>query len=271
MPNGDGGSGFGFDPSIFFQGILDTIIAIINAIIAALNFLFSVLVQVFNFLFGAVANTFTFGFEGLGKVWKSLKSIVDDIFKLKLLQLWKDFLTLLHNIKAFLKPLLDLLRKYRHMFDKFVLQGMKRYLNLIQRLRQILVIFKLFHFKWAKKLDAKLVGLETRVTSKVLRLRAEVNKITTIINLILDPELLIRKNVLLVSLARALNDLSLGITGHGTDFWFGINPGGSANTTALLSTTKAVNDFTDATVSKVGDLYGAAALSVQDYQRMVGT
>ncbi len=78
---------------------------------------------------------------------------------------------------------------------------------MIQRIRAILKIFRIFHLKFAQKLDDWLGALEAKIIKNTLALRGKVNEIMSILELVLDPSLLIRDNVCLASAARAIRGL----------------------------------------------------------------
>src|SRR6266581_4477981 len=61
--------------------------------------------------------------------------------------------------------------------------------------------------KFADKLDRLLGRLESKIIRNTLKLRAKLNEIVTIIDLVLDPGLLIKNNVLLASAGRAIRAL----------------------------------------------------------------
>src|SRR5216684_3583853 len=186
MPNGDGGSGFDFGG--LFSGLLAGLIAIIDAIIAFLNALVQVLVQILNFLFGAIVDTFTFSFKSLGEIFKGWRNIMDQIFKV-----W---------IAGALKHLKDL---YDKLAQRAKLEAMRKMLNLIQRVRRILVVFKLLHIGLAKKLDNFLARLEGRISTGVLKHLAKTNEIIRWVNLVADPRGLLHPGGQLASVGGILS------------------------------------------------------------------
>jgi len=60
-------------------------------------------------------------------------------------------------------------------------------LNLLQRLRGALLIFRLLHLKFATILDAKISALEARIIRNDLALYRAVNEVGGILNLFIDP------------------------------------------------------------------------------------
>lgn len=87
------------------------------------------------------------------------------------------------------------------------MQALRRIINLIQRIRQVLVVFKLFHLKWATKLDNWLSHIEGNLIRHELEILAKTNEIIGWINFIADPTRLLRISPLAQSLYRYLRGL----------------------------------------------------------------
>lgn len=194
MPNGDG-FGFGFDPSAFFAGILAAIEAVINAIISALVFLFNLLVFAANFLLNGLLTVAKYLLDGFKVLLRGLKHVLSDIFHGRFKHLFEDYLKLKETLKRWFGPLLKWLQRIRKWFDLYVLRPMKIIVNIIQRIRQILVIFRIFHFKFAEKLDAFLARVESKLVKNVLFLRKVLNQVISLIDILVDPSLIFRRNV----------------------------------------------------------------------------
>jgi hypothetical protein len=197
---GDGGFGFNFNPSDFFAGIIATLVAIINAIISALLFIWKVLVTVANFLYGAAVAIANALVTGIKLFVRGFIHVISDIVHGRFLHLFQDYLNLKAKLTAWLAPVLNFLKKIKKIFDKYVMAPLLRWVNLIQQIRKFLVIFRLLGFKWAKKLDAQLANLERKVVQNVLVLQQWINFAISAVSLIMDPSLIMRKNFLLASL-----------------------------------------------------------------------
>src|SRR6266571_1993965 len=196
MPNGDGGFDFGNaipsigDPQT--NAILTIIVAILNAIIAVLNFIIAVIGAIVHFLVKA-SLLFVRG----------VKHVISDIVHGRFLHLYQDYLRLKAAIRKWIDDHLGWLLRLRAAFDRWFKNTIVPILNLIQRLRAVLAVFRIFHLKFADKLDRLLGRLESKIIRNTLKLRAKLNEIVTIIDLVLDPGLLINNNVLLASAARS--------------------------------------------------------------------
>src|SRR5713101_269122 len=141
MPNGDGG---GFDFGSIAGFLLGELGAFIDAILKFLVVLVAALGRVFNLIFAQQQFLFTLTTTADASVWKILKSIVEDVFKG-------------HVILA-LKHLRDVI-------------------NMIQRIRKILVVFRILHLKFATKLDNWLAGIEGKLTQREVENRRKINEI----------------------------------------------------------------------------------------------
>jgi hypothetical protein len=205
MSNGNGGGG-GFDFGGIFDPLLGVLAAIVQAIIDFLNALVGVLVQVLNFLLQGEQAIFGFSFASLSEVFKGLKNILDQVFKVTVVAALKHLLSLYQKLQQWirkLKPWLDKLRKLQQQQQ----QAMKRFINLIQRIRQVLVIFRIFHLKFARKLDDWLAGIEGKLITRVSQLQRKTNEIIGWIDFIADPTRLLRLAPMAQSIYRYLRGL----------------------------------------------------------------
>lgn len=198
---GDGGTfGGGFSPGDFFAGVISSIVAVINAIIAALVFLFNLLVAVLNFLWGALVAIANFLVSAVKLLVRGFIHVISDIVHGRFLHLFQDYLDLKAKIKAWLDPVLKILQRVRALFRQYVLAPLLRTINMIQKLRQFLAVFRLLGFKWATRLDNYLVKIEQKFIRNTLTIQGWINFAISILNLVIDPTLIFRKNVLLASL-----------------------------------------------------------------------
>jgi hypothetical protein len=223
MANGDGFD-FGFDPGSFFEGAIATIEAVIVAIINALIFLFNLLVAVFTFLYNiavAIANVLV---SAVKLLVKGIIHVLSDIIHGRFVHLFHDYLDLKAKIKAFLDPVLRVIKKIRDWYRLHILPPLLRTINLIQRIRQFLVVFRLLGFKWASKLDNLLVKFEQRLVHNTLVIQSWLNFAISVLDIIVDPSLIFRKNVLLASLLAFLGAIKRVV-------FFGANRTASADET----------------------------------------
>jgi hypothetical protein len=67
------------------------------------------------------------------------------------------------------------------------LQAMRRLINLIQRARQILLVFRLLHLKFAQKLDNWLAGIEGKIITREMEIARKTNEVIAWVNFVADP------------------------------------------------------------------------------------
>lgn len=196
----DGGIFGGFDPGGFFGGIIATIAQAINAIIAALVYLWQLLVLVFQFLYNALVAIVNVLVSAVKVVGRAIVHLFTEIIPNFLKRLFQDYLDLKAKITAWLQPVLRILLRIRQLFQQYVLAPLLRTINLIQHLRQFLVVFRLLGFKWAARLDNYLTKVEQKLIQNTLVLQSWINLAISVLDLIIDPLMILRSNFLLASL-----------------------------------------------------------------------
>jgi hypothetical protein len=204
MPNGDSG---GFDFSFLANALLGQLADAIVGIFQFLVDLVATLGRVFATIFGQQQFLQGFVTSGLGEVFKGLKEIVEQVFKAVVLAALRHLRDLIAKIQAWAKKLKAWLDKLQKIQRQLQVKAMRDVINLIQRIRQVLAIFRIFHFKWAQKLDAWLSNIEGTIIRNVTRLNRKVNEIITYLNILLDPEVLLRQSILAQSLYRYIRGL----------------------------------------------------------------
>ncbi|SRR5712691_209887 len=219
MPNGGDGGG-GFDFGGIFDPLVGILAALIDAIIAFLQELVVALVQVLNFLFEGEIGIFGFSRSGLDSIFKGLKNILDQVFKVSVVAALKHLLSLYQRLQkwiAKLKVWLDRLRKIQQTYQ---LTALRRFINLIQRIRKVLVLFRILHLKFASKLDNWLAGIEGKLISRTAQLQAKMNEIIGWINVVADPFQAYRKGLLFGSYGRMINGFFGALTAAGLAQFF---------------------------------------------------
>jgi hypothetical protein len=114
---------------------------------------------------------------------------------------------LLARIRKVLEPIIRTLRRIRdaqmRLFDFYV----RPILNFIQRLRAALLIFRIFHLKWANALDNRLAGMESRLTALWLNVLRDFNRVLSYFDLIMDPTGYFRAGVYISTAIRSISAL----------------------------------------------------------------
>jgi hypothetical protein len=198
VPNG----GFDFFGSLG-DALSSALAAVQSAILALLDFLYAVV----SFLYNVIVQIIRFLEKAFGVLIRAFKHVISDIVHGRFLHLYQDYLELKRKIKAWLDKHLPWLLELRKRFDLWYRRTVIPILNTIQRVRAILNVLKIFHVKFAAKLDLLLGQLEAKIIRNTLALRGRLNQVISILDLVLDPSLLIRQNVLLLSAQRAIRGL----------------------------------------------------------------
>jgi len=203
-------------------GGIDTslLLAIMLEVVAFLNALVSALVQTFNQL-GDFLNTFLdINTKALTNIWKALTTLGKDILTLHLGKLVHDLRDDIDRIRKWVTKLHDWLVKLQRMQRAQQLAALRRIVNLIQRVRQILLPFRLLHLKFAQKLDGWLAGIEGKIITRELAIAAKTNEILGWMNVILDPLGFWRFTHASRSLGQFADSLFRIFTGRGFDYWY---------------------------------------------------
>lgn len=210
-PQGEGGGGFfsavaGLVSNLFGFGS-DTNTFFSTQLTNLTNSLNSFAQQVFS-LFGF--------FKNLGLVLlRAVRHILDDVIHLRFLHLLQDIQALREKIQAWARRHPLLLRVLRSILHPTQTALIAQVLNTIQRLRQLLLIFRLFHLRFATELDRFLSRVEARVIRNTTSILRKVNEISSLLSLALNPFGIITRNPIFAVFTRALDSWFKLLTGHG--------------------------------------------------------
>lgn len=100
----------------------------------------------------------------------------------------------------YLKPIIEAIQKIRLRILKIYERFLRPILLMFQRLHQVLTILKLFHLKFAAKLDAELSRLEAKLIGPMYQLLHYLNLVANMLNLVFDSTLVMRRAVTLNAL-----------------------------------------------------------------------
>jgi len=128
---------------------------------------------------------------GISQIWQTIEAAWHDLWTGNFKGLLSDLVALIHEIEADLKyilqPLINWIRFEKAWLDMLYNNVIKPLMNLIQRIRQTLVIFRLLHIGWATTLDQWLAQLEGRISQAFLQARQDINTLANWVNYIVDP------------------------------------------------------------------------------------
>ena len=241
---GDGGGGGSFFGGIF-DSLLGSLVAVIEAIIAFLQELVVVLVGALNYLFAYDQAIAGFSLLSVQTIFSWFQKVLGAIFHTGLLGAIKYLLSLYQKLRTFLLKLKAWLDRFHALQQKYQLKALRDFLNLIQRVRRILVIFRIFHLKFATKLDNWLAGIEGKVVSRLFTVARKTNTIIGWMNWLLDPIGQIKRQVLVRSIATALDDIAIALTGKSWAAIFGLTlkvTGTARNTRPISDVMKNAED-----------------------------
>jgi hypothetical protein len=103
-------------------------------------------------------------------------------------------------LKRTIPGILKRLETIKKWYDTHILKQQLRMLQQIQMVRRFLGILRIFHVKWAAKLDATLADLQNRIETSISIVRGTLNQIVNTLALMLDPTLVLKRNLLGASL-----------------------------------------------------------------------
>jgi hypothetical protein len=165
--------------------------------------------------FIAMWNAIALSIAALWKWLNQLVAILTVLFHTAakfLLHLWQQYVkkaitwlaSHVQKLRAWLKrtiaPIIARLEKIKKWYDTHILKQQLRMLQQIQMIRRFLGILRLFHVKWAAKLDGMLTDLQNRIEQDIALIRGTLNQIINTLQLAFDPTLLITRNLLGASL-----------------------------------------------------------------------
>src|SRR6266404_623120 len=177
------------DPSGFFSGIIAAIYA---ALVWLYNALISVIIFFWNLLV-ALLNVLVAVFKTLGKF---LLNVWNNYIKKGILWLASHIQKLRDWLQRVLKPVVKFFQRLKKWYDDHILKQQLRLLQTIQKIRRFLGILRIFHIHWADKLDKMLADVQNRIERNIAFVRGILNQIINTLALVMDPTLLIRRNVL---------------------------------------------------------------------------
>jgi hypothetical protein len=110
----------------------------------------------------------------------------------RLSDLLSEIVKLFHHLKALLAPLVKYLQTLQKEYNQVMGKQMRRWIDLVQRVRKILVPFRLLHIGIASKLDSYLARVESDIGAHWALLIAKQNQVIGVLNDVLDPRQLLR-------------------------------------------------------------------------------
>ena len=140
-------------------------------------------------LFGGILNT-------LGGLLRSLAKLLENIvggvifgFLKNLLRKVLDWITKLRN---WIRVHIAAWQQIQRQLERQRALYLRKAIDILQRIRKILVPFRLLHLKFAETLDRRLVGIESELGQAWAKMIRHQNAVLGVLNAIIDPRQLLR-------------------------------------------------------------------------------
>ena len=127
-------------------------------------------------IWGALAQVWAWLQRILAALWAWIQAAVHWILSTALPAIETFLQKIIGKVRAFLAPLIKLIKAQIQQMQAVYNQLVKPLMNFLQRLRAILVIFRLFHLKFAQVLDQYIVDLETRINTAFLSVESDLGR-----------------------------------------------------------------------------------------------
>jgi hypothetical protein len=255
-----------FGPIVInFGGLIQGFIA---QLFNAVNFLFNFTINVANFLWGTIGNVHGFNLNIFGSVSSFFRNLWEHWIKRGLLKVLELYARLKEKLTKWMEPVLRVLRRMRQLQDLWFNKYLRPVLDLMQRARKILAVFRALHIKWAEALDRRLAQTESRIFEAFNAIRRKTNELITWANLIADPAGLIYGSALGRSIAAVFNSFADAL-GRAGLFRYAGTPGRSPTAgSAVVSHALLVAEFTDSVERGEGFLAEIGADAVDFYNSL---
>lgn len=212
-------------------------------------------------LTGILRKGFTGLLDGLTHTFAAIQRWLGNLFCI--------FRDLVARVEAFLDPVIRFIQRVRAWYDLIWKKVIQPVLNIIQRFRKILAIFKFFHLKWAEKLDHDLAFLEGQIAKNFLVVRNWLNLIGSWVNFLVNPAGALKTFPLVAGFISALNVTWSGIFGTSFTWWAGFAPGGGA-TSKVSATLGQAGDDAKTGAGDAGTIHVLWPVQVQQLGKEMG-
>lgn len=181
-----------FDIVGFILGLLGLGKVDLQPLADAINNTWGNLIITGGFLYNAIRSITVFFQTLIKTIVSAIIHIISDILHGHLLQALKDIQKLFHDLQTLFAPIFAFIERVRAWYYKYIYRWQKLAINIISKIRVILEVFRLLGAKWAAKLDADLAKIQGYITDTIVAIVGTLNKISTILGLVVDPGMLIR-------------------------------------------------------------------------------
>jgi hypothetical protein len=169
---------------------------------------------------------------GFANAYKWMDSFITGI-PCNLERFWFNVSGFFTKVKGWLQPITDWLHTVQTTYDKYFRDYVQPVLNVITRVRQALVIFKMFHLQWAQTLDGWLNDVQQQIIKNTLWLHQKLTEVIGWVNSVGDPYGFLKYWPMLGGFVNGIDSFWLAITG--SRFFGSIGAPGSVSATAHAS------------------------------------
>jgi hypothetical protein len=188
-----------------------------------MGFLGGIGADFFGSLVGGINDALSFVWDILKDIFGGIKKFLSHLWECVIKKIPGEIINAVTRLRGILTTIFNIasqiIEQMRTILDYVYKHFIRPYLIMIQRVRQVLQLFRLLGFKWAKRLDARLAALEQKIVSIFLTIRAPLNQIISFVGLIADPLAILRRNPVIGALLRNAPEIKNAIdraTNHPT-------------------------------------------------------
>jgi hypothetical protein len=167
-----------------------------------------------------ISNVFNWALNALKHVAKFIGNAIGSFFKGIFVKLFHLIDNLHQWLESKLRPVVNFIKKVRAWYDRYYKLYVRPYLNMLQHIRQVLGVMRALHIKWAAELDKRVLQIESYTAGIFLQVKTILNGFIDIFNSIIDPKMLLRKPILVLSARRTWRAMTRLNSGMPSGFFY---------------------------------------------------
>lgn len=179
--------------ALLWQGLIGVGFAV-NPIVGVIAAIASFLVGLWG-LFGnnmggvikAVTSLASWTGDLFRKTFNGLQFLIGGLLGTLLKDLWGKVKKVVTELGDLIGRAIELLKRVRDYLDRIYRDFVRPILNLLQHVRQLLLLLRLMHLKFADKLDKLVARAQVLITKPFLLIRGKINGILDVLEMILHP------------------------------------------------------------------------------------
>jgi hypothetical protein len=167
-----------------------------------------------------ISNVFSWAMNALKQVSKFIGHAIGSFFKGIFVKLFHLIDNVHQWLEAKLRPVVDFIKKVRTWYDRYYKLYVRPWMNMLQHIRQVLSVMRALHIKWAAALDHRISQIESMTGGLFLQVKTILNGFIDILNSVIDPKMLLRKPILVLSIRRTWRAMTRVNTGMPHGFFY---------------------------------------------------